>query len=189
PGPDPKPKDENGKALIVDIDIVDTYKAMEELMSTGKVKALGVSNFSINSLEKLLKSAKIVPAVNQVELHPENPQWDLLEYCQGKGIHLTGYAPLGYAESPLMKGGEISDIAKKHNSSNANVLLAWAQQRGTSVVPKAGSEEHIKSNFQDIELDEEDLKVLRKIAQDDVVKRYRSSEALYGTDVFGDQTN
>ena len=80
---------------------------MEALVATGKAKAIGVSNFSITNLEKLLKVAKIVPAANQVELHPENPQWELLEYCNSKGIHLTAYSPLGSTDSPLIKRDEV----------------------------------------------------------------------------------
>ena len=77
--------------------VKEAWQAMEKLVETGKVRSIGVSNFTIKHLEKLLTYAKIVPAVNQVELHPQLPQNDLLKYCESKGIHLTAYSPLGSA--------------------------------------------------------------------------------------------
>ena len=93
--------------IFEDVDIIATYQAMEKLVETGKTKAIGVSNYSIKNLEKILSVAKIVPAANQVELHPENPQWELLEFCKAKGIHVTAYSPLGSTDSPLIKRDEV----------------------------------------------------------------------------------
>ncbi|KAF9896987.1 hypothetical protein BX616_006383, partial [Lobosporangium transversale] len=181
------PRDENGKAIREGVDFTETYKAMEDLIATGKTKAIGVSNFTVANLSKLLSSAKIIPAVNQVELHPENPQWELLEFCQSKGIHNTAYSPLGSTDSPLIKRDEITKIAEKHNSSNANVLIAWAQQRGTSVIPKSVTESRIASNFQDIELDAEDLKTLKELSQASPPHRYCDpQESWGGIKVFDD---
>ncbi|KAF9967259.1 hypothetical protein BGZ70_010218 [Mortierella alpina] len=119
-----------------------------------------------------------------VELHPENPQWELLEFCKDKGIHVTAYSPLGSTDSPLIKREEISRIAEKHNSSNANVLIAWGQQRGTSVIPKSVTESRIVSNFKDIELDLEDLKVLKAITQGKEPHRYCDPKTFWDIDVF-----
>ncbi|KAG0031067.1 hypothetical protein BGZ81_001798 [Podila clonocystis] len=183
-GPAAVARDDEGKLLFEDVDFTETYKAMEGLIPTGKTKAIGVSNFSIKNLEKLLTSAKIVPAANQVELHPENPQWELLEFCKAKGIHLTAYSPLGSTDSPLIKREEISKIAQKHNSNNANVLIAWAVQRGTSVIPKSTTESRIISNFQDIVLDEEDLKTLKAITEGKAPHRYCDPKDFWGVDIF-----
>ncbi|KAG0037871.1 hypothetical protein BGZ82_001632 [Podila clonocystis] len=183
-GPAAVARDDEGKLLFEDVDFTETYKAMEDLIPTGKTKAIGVSNFSIKNLEKLLASAKIVPAANQVELHPENPQWELLEFCKAKGIHLTAYSPLGSTDSPLIKREEISKIAQKHNSNNANVLIAWAVQRGTSVIPKSTTESRIISNFQDIVLDEEDLKTLKAITEGKAPHRYCDPKDFWGVDIF-----
>ncbi|KAG0349972.1 hypothetical protein BG005_010502, partial [Podila minutissima] len=183
-GPAAVARDDEGKLLLEDVDFTETYKAMEALIPTGKTKAIGVSNFSIKNLEKLLASAKIVPAANQVELHPENPQWELLEFCKAKGIHLTAYSPLGSTDSPLIKREEISKIAQKHNSNNANVLIAWAVQRGTSVIPKSTTESRIISNFQDIVLDEEDLKTLKAITEGKAPHRYCDPKDFWGIEIF-----
>ncbi|KAG0353070.1 NADP-dependent oxidoreductase domain-containing protein [Gamsiella multidivaricata] len=179
------PKDSEGNILQEDVDFTETYKAMEDLLKTGKTKAIGVSNFTIKNLTKLLKSAKVVPAVNQVELHPELPQWDLLEFCESKGIHLTAYSPLGSTDSALIKRGEIAEIAKKHKSTPANVLISWARQRGTSVIPKSVTESRIISNFKDIELDSEDLKTLKALTENDPPHRYTNPESSWGISIFG----
>ncbi|CAO3564760.1 unnamed protein product [Mortierella alpina] len=177
-------RDADGKILRENVEITETYKALEALVASGKTKAIGVSNFSIKNLEKILKVATIPPAVNQVELHPENPQWELLEFCKDKGIHVTAYSPLGSTDSPLIKREEITKIAEKHNSSNANVLIAWGQQRGTSVIPKSVTESRIVSNFKDIELDLEDLKVLKAITQGKEPHRYCDPKTFWDIDVF-----
>lgn len=113
---------------------------------TDLVKAIGVSNFSVKTLGTLLNHAVIVPAVNQVELHPSLPQHELLAYCRDRGILLTAYSPIGkykFADDP-----EIVDIARAHRASSAQVLLSWGVQRGTSVVPKTMREERMKGNLQ-----------------------------------------
>ncbi|KAF9537738.1 hypothetical protein EC957_007705 [Mortierella hygrophila] len=183
-GPAAVARDEAGKLIFEDVDIVATYQAMEKLVETGKTKAIGVSNFSIKNLEKILAVAKIVPAANQVELHPENPQWELLEFCKAKGIHLTAYSPLGSTDSPLIKRDEISKIAAKHNTNNANVLIAWGQQRGTSVIPKSVTESRIISNFKDIELDQEDLAALKALLEGKAPHRYCDPKEFWGIDIF-----
>ncbi|KAG0267082.1 hypothetical protein BG011_009154 [Mortierella polycephala] len=183
-GPEPVTKDADGKIVFENVDFTDTYKAMEDLLATGKTKAIGVSNFSIENLEKIIDSCKVVPAANQVELHPENPQWELLDFCKSKGIHVTAYSPLGSTESPLIKREEITKIAQKHNSPNASVLIAWGQQRGTSVIPKSVNESRIASNFKDIELDEEDLKVLKSLTEGKAAHRYCDPKEFWGIDLF-----
>ena len=103
----------------------------------GKVKAIGVSNWSIPYLEKLSKSWKIVPAVNQVELHPYNPQHDLKEYCDDKGILLEAYCPLGSTGAPLLKDEVIIKIADKYNVSPATICISYQVNRGIVVLPKS----------------------------------------------------
>ncbi|KAL1935515.1 hypothetical protein VTP01DRAFT_4655 [Rhizomucor pusillus] len=162
PGPDAFPKDENGKVQLDPTDFTETYAALEKLVGD-KVRAIGVSNFSVSNLEKLLKTAKIVPAVNQVELHPYLPQDELLEFCKKHGIHVTAYSPLGSTDSPLLKDEKILAIAKKYNKTPAQIILSWGVQRGTSVIPKSVSESRIIENFQDVVLEDKDFKVLNSI--------------------------
>ncbi|KAF9971630.1 hypothetical protein BGZ73_005403 [Actinomortierella ambigua] len=182
-GDDAFPKGPDGKPILEDTDFVETWKAMEELLDTGKVKAIGVSNFSKKNLERLLKTAKVVPAVNQVEIHPELPQWELLEYCKSKGIHMTAYSPLGSTDSALMKRAGLAELAKKYNTQNASILISWAAQRGTSVIPKSVTLSRVESNFKDFELAPEDVAYLDSIAKDGA---HRYCAPAWGYDFFGE---
>jgi glycerol 2-dehydrogenase (NADP+) len=104
---------------------VDTYLDMEKLVHTGKVKAIGVCNYSVMYLEQLLARASIFPAVNQIENHPLLPQDDVSDFCKAKGIHITAYSPLGSTGSPLLTLPAIQQIATKHSVSPASVLLSY----------------------------------------------------------------
>lgn len=90
---------------------------------------------------------QIVPAVNQIELHPYNPSPRLLDYCASKGIHATAYCPLGSAGSPLHFDEVICSIGKAHGRTTQQTLLMWGLQRGTSVLPKSVTPERIQANF------------------------------------------
>jgi glycerol 2-dehydrogenase (NADP+) len=97
---------------------------MEKLLDTGKVKAIGVANYSLRYLEQLLPHVKVVPAVNQIENHPALPQQEIVDFCRTKGIHVTAYSPLGSTGSPLATAEPIVEIAKKHNVTPYTVLLS-----------------------------------------------------------------
>jgi len=132
-----------------DWDYVDTWREMQKLPATGKVKAIGVSNFGIKHLERLLNdpSCKIVPAVNQIELHPNNPSPKLVAYNTSKGIHSTGYSCLGSTDSPLYKDATLIELAKKKGKTVQQVLLVWGIEKGWSVIPKSVSPARVKANF------------------------------------------
>ncbi|KAJ7039113.1 Aldo/keto reductase [Mycena alexandri] len=137
---------------------LETWKEIEKLLDTGKVKSIGVSNFSIKTLEELLAQCSVVPANNQVELHPCLPQDDLKTYCEAKGILLTAYSPLArtietlFAEQPL-----ISALAEKYNTTAAQIILSWGVQRGTVVVPKSENEGRMLANITLVKLSPEDM--------------------------------
>lgn len=97
---------------------------MQEILRLGLAKSIGVSNFAIRNLEILLNdpTCKVVPAVNQVELHPNNPSPKLLDYCKGKNIHCTGYSCLGSTDSPLYKSLELNKIAEKKGKTVQQIL-------------------------------------------------------------------
>lgn len=135
---------------------------MEKLPSSGRVKNIGVSNFGITNLNKLLPEAKTTPVVNQVELHPNNPSPLLVKFCEEKGIHLTAYSCLGSTDSPLAKDKTLAEIAKKHGKSTQQVLLVWGLQHGFSVIPKSVTASRIQANFEidGLELDKEDMEKL-----------------------------
>ena len=98
---------------------------MGKLVSTGKVKAIGVCNFSVPFLEKLLAEEKIIPAVNQIENHPYLPQQEIVDFCREKGIQVTAYSPLGSTGSPLFEEDEVKEVAKKHSVGPGTVLLSY----------------------------------------------------------------
>ena len=134
-----------------------TWKAMEKLREEGKVKSIGVSNFSIQDRELLKTVSDVVPAVNQVEFHPFFNHPELKAYCQENGIALQAYAPLArgaYLNSPLM-----IEIGKNHQKSPAQVGLRWLVQQGIGVIPKSVHEERLAENSQifDFVLSEEEM--------------------------------
>ncbi|KAI0352624.1 Aldo/keto reductase [Trametes cingulata] len=141
---------------------VETWHDMEKLLAGGKVRAIGVSNFSIKTLSELLPHANVVPAVNQVELHPCLPQHSLLDFCAERGILLTAYSPLGkhkFADDP-----SIVNIAKAHGPdvTGAQVLLSWGVQRGTAVVPKTLHASRMRENLELVQLSKEEMDALDK---------------------------
>ncbi|KZS87258.1 Aldo keto reductase [Sistotremastrum niveocremeum HHB9708] len=147
-------------------DWLDTWKAMEEVYKSNpdKVKAIGVSNFSIQYLERLLPEAKVVPAINQVELHPSCPQEELVAYCISKGISVTAYSPLGSDNSPLLKNPVVNKIATAHGVSPANILISLQANRPhVSVLPKSVTPKRVEENFTIVDLSEEEIAELHKI--------------------------
>ncbi|KFX93883.1 hypothetical protein O988_06590 [Pseudogymnoascus sp. VKM F-3808] len=154
----------NMKEVYSDWDYVDTWREMQKLVETGKVKNIGVSNFGQKHLERLLAdpSCKIVPAVNQIELHPNNPSPKLVAYNTSKGIHSTAYSCLGSTASPLHKDATLLQLAEKKGRSPQQVMLVWNITKGRSVIPKSVSADRIQANFDidGLELTEEDIKVI-----------------------------
>ncbi|KAJ9180665.1 hypothetical protein P3X46_008879 [Hevea brasiliensis] len=128
-------------------DIPSTWRAMEALFDSGKARAIGVSNFSVKQLEDLLAVARVTPAVNQVKIHPVWQQPRLCEYFKSKGIHLTGYSPLGSSGTPILKNPIVTTVAEKLGKTPAQVALRWGLQMGHSVVPKSTNEARIEQNF------------------------------------------
>ncbi len=146
----------------------ETWHAMAEAKKEGLVRHIGVSNFSINKLEKLINETGEVPEMNQVELHPYLQQNDLLSYCKEKHIFITAYSPLGSMDRPdsikaenepsLLENEIITGIAVKHNATPAQILIKWAVERDTIVIPKSTNPGRIEENINsmNISLDEDD---------------------------------
>lgn len=129
---------ELNKMILSDVPISETWAAMEELQSKGLAKAIGVSNFSCQSLMDLLKYCKTPPAVNQVELHPYNVQSQLLTFCKSRGITVTGFSPLGArsyswldgtVQGALLEDPVVTRIAASHSKSPAQICIRWQVQR------------------------------------------------------------
>jgi diketogulonate reductase-like aldo/keto reductase len=116
---------DGSRDLVKDWTHIQTWKLMEKLLATGKVKAIGVANYSVRYLEQLLPHATIIPAVNQIENHPSLPQQDIVDFCKAKGIHITAYSPLGSSGSPMLKEKPIVEVAEKRGVTPASVLLSY----------------------------------------------------------------
>jgi diketogulonate reductase-like aldo/keto reductase len=143
----------------------ETFRAFQKLQEEGQVKSCGVSNFTINHLKDAFNATDLALTVNQVEFHPTLYQQELLAFCQTKEIVLTAYSPLG--KGNLLQNQTIKEIARKHEKSPAQICLRWGVQKGAVVIPKAGSEPHLKENLQIFEwtLSESDLKALDALHQ------------------------
>ncbi|CAI7614513.1 unnamed protein product [Penicillium manginii] len=159
----------------------ETWRQMEEVYKAGKVKAIGVANWSIPYLEELKKKWTVVPAVNQVELHPFLPQHALKDWCDKHGILLEAYSPLGSEGAPLMSEPVIQEIAKKNDISAATVLISYHVNRGIVVLPKSIKESRIVSNSQIIALSSEDMYALNGLAAQGKAKRINTP--LFGWDL------
>lgn len=150
-------EDASGFASIDDYPIADTWKAMEALVEKGLVKHIGVSNFNVPKLQGLIKTAKIAPEMNQVESHPLLAQNDLVQFCNDNKILYTAYSPLGSRDrAPGMKGDSEPDmfenevlksIASEHGVHPAQILIKWAEGRGTCVIPKSVNPTRLKQNL------------------------------------------
>ena len=149
PGDDQDPRDQNGNVLYdQDVTLLDTWEAMESLVDHGKCRAIGLSDITLKELKRLYESARIKPAVVQVESHPYLPETELLEFCKGKGIVLLAFAPLGHGMKPgLLEDPVISAIATRVGKTPAQVLLAWAVQRGTALLTTPRSAARARENF------------------------------------------
>ncbi|WP_328535828.1 aldo/keto reductase [Streptomyces sp. NBC_00344] len=137
---------------------VDTYKAFEKIYADGRAKAIGVSNFLPGHLERLLGETSVVPAVNQIELHPQLQQAESRAFHTERGIHTEAWSPLGQGKG-LLDVPTILAIARKHDRSAAQVVLRWHLQTGNVVIPKSVTPSRIRENFDvfGFELDADDL--------------------------------
>ena len=147
---------------------VETWKAMEELLGQGRIKTIGISNFKIHHIADLLPHCEIIPAINQVEFHPELAQPELLEYCNIQGIRLEAWSPL--MQGRVTQVPVLQKLATKYGKTPAQITLRWDLQKGVVTIPKSVTPQRIKSNIEifDFELSKEDI---AKIDQLDINNR------------------
>jgi len=169
-GGDKFPRNKDGSLIYSDVDYVDTWKAMEELVNKGLVRAIGLSNFNSKQIERILKVAKVPIASLQVECHPYLTQDKLIAFAQKNGIQVVAYSPLGSPDRPWAKKGEpqlmddpkIKAVADKYKKSPAQILLRFQTQRGVAVIPKSVTPSRIKQNRDlDFTLSDADMATIR----------------------------
>ncbi|KAK6946350.1 NADP-dependent oxidoreductase domain [Dillenia turbinata] len=180
---------------VLDIDttisLETTWHAMEDLIARGLVRSIGISNYDIFLTRDCLAYSKVKPAVNQIETHPYFQRDSLVKFCQKHGICVTAHTPLGGSvantewfgsvsclDDPLLKG-----LADKYKKTPAQIVLRWAIQRNTVVIPKSSKLERLKENFQvfDFELSKEDMELIAGID-----RKYRTNQPakFWGIDLY-----
>ena len=149
PGDEQDPRDQSGNVLYdSQVTLLDTWRAMESLVDHGKCRAIGLSDISLNELLPIYESARIKPAVVEVEAHPYLPETELLEFCKEKGVVFLAFAPLGHGITPgPLEDPVILAIAARVGKTPAQVLLAWAVQRGTALLTTPRTAARAKENF------------------------------------------
>jgi alcohol dehydrogenase (NADP+) len=165
PGDEQDPRDQNGHVLYDNgVTLFDTWRAMESLVDDGRCRAIGLSDISLKELLPIYESAKVKPAVVQVEAHPYLPETELLEFCKEKGIVLLAFAPLGHGMRPgLLEDPVISAIAARVAKTPAQVLLGWAIQRGMAVLTTPKTAARARENFDIFALPEDALNEINRI--------------------------
>jgi len=166
-----------------------TWRAMEELVDAGLAKSIGVSNWTIEGLQKLLQYARIKPTVNQIEIHPFLPNTELVDFCFKNQIIPMAYSPLG-SQNQVPSTGEtvrenpaLKAVAKRSGHSLAQVMLAWGLRRGYIVLPKSSTPERIESNFDIPELKDEDFEAVEEVARGRHC-RFVNMKDTFGYDVW-----
>ncbi|RAQ99636.1 Aldo/keto reductase [Stemphylium lycopersici] len=188
------PREADGKTTKMgDTDYVDTYRAMEECVKSGKARAIGVSNFSQAEMQRLVSETNVVPAAHQIECHPYLQQEAFTAWHKEKGIHVTQYSPFGNQNAiydagknmgKLIEDPVLAEIGEKYGKSGAQVALAWGIAKGRSVIPKSKTEERIKANLEgDFELSGEDVERISKM---DRKLRFNDPSTAFGWNFYAD---
>ncbi|KAK4238763.1 NADP-dependent oxidoreductase domain-containing protein [Achaetomium macrosporum] len=169
-----------------------TWRAMEELAESGKARAIGVSNWTIPGLKKLLSFARIKPTVNQIEIHPFLPNTELVNFCFENGIMPAAYSPLG-SQNQVPTTGEtvrenptLNHVAQRSGLSLAQVLLGWGLRRGYVVLPKSSTPSRIESNLQVPILNDADFQAVEDVARGRHT-RFVNMKDTFGYDVWADE--
>jgi diketogulonate reductase-like aldo/keto reductase len=176
PGDDQDPRDAHG-AVLYDkgVTLAETWAAMEGLVDEGLTRAIGLSDIDAEGAREIVDTARILPAVVEVESHPYHPQWELHELCKSHGIILLAFASLGHALEPrLMDDPLIVSIAQRYGKTPAQVLLAWGIQRGSAVLTASVTPARIAENFDVTALPETAIREINERLQ----TRYRFNSVV-----------
>ena len=145
----------------------ETWRAFEHLYETGKVKAIGVCNFKVEHLEELKKTAKIMPMVNQVEIHPFSTKNNIINYCKDNNIKVVAWSPI--SRGRVLSNDLMIDLSQKYKKSIVQIVLRWHMQKGVIPIPKSSNENRIKENMDifDFEISSEDMKAIDSLDEGD----------------------
>jgi len=190
PGDAFTPKGPDGKVELDETNLVETWKTLERLRETGRLRDIGLSNFSKKEVEIILGCARTKPGVVQLELHPHLAQADYVKWLTEQGIHVVGYSPLGDL-NPAYRKNDVSPtlieepivkkIAARLNKTPAQVLLSWGIARGTSVITRSSNPARMKENYGLFPMTAEDVAEINKI---DKNKRYNDPSDAFGYKFF-----
>lgn len=164
PGDEQDPRDARGQVIYDSgVTLADTWRALEKLVDEGQCGAIGLSNVNLEKLREIVEVARIKPAVVEVESHPYLPEWELLDYCQQHGIVLLAFAALGHAMEPrLLDDPVIVAIAQRLHKTPAQIVLAWAVQRGTAFLTTSVKPSRIRENLDISAIPEEAMLEIRE---------------------------
>jgi alcohol dehydrogenase (NADP+) len=164
PGDEQDPRDLNGNVVYDKrVTLLDTWQALEKLVNEGKCKAIGLSDVGLEKVKEICEAATIKPSVVHVESHPYLPEWELLEYCRKNGIVLQAFAALGHSSEPnVLADAVITAIANRVGKTPAQVVLAWAIQRGTALLTTSKTPSRIKENFDVSTLPEDTMREINE---------------------------
>lgn len=190
------PRDANNKIKTpkdAKYNYTDTWSAMESVLSQGKTRAIGISNFCKRELQHLLSTTSTIPAVHQIELHPYLQQHAFTKWHADHSIHVTQYSPFGNQNPIYTKNAEmnkliddpvLAEIGQTYGKSGAQVALAWGIAQGHSVIPKSKTPSRIEQNFGgDFQLAKEDVE---RISELDKKMRFNDPSAAFGWDFYTD---
>lgn len=161
------PSYENGTSRSLNIDYLDTWKSMEELVKTGKVRSIGVSNFNSQQLERLISAATIKPVVNQVECHPNLNQKKLIAFAKERNVTIIGYSPLGRPSDTgdknlAIKNPKVLEIADKYQKNPGQIVLRYSYQNGVIAIPKSTNKQRLRGNIDifNFQLTDDEIKTI-----------------------------
>ncbi|VUC22194.1 unnamed protein product [Clonostachys rosea] len=164
-------KPDGSRDVIHGWDHLEAWKQMEAVVKSGKVRSIGVCNYSKSYLQKIIDNATILPAVNQIERHPWLPQSDITELAKSKGIHIMAYSPLGSTGSPVAEAEPVVKLAEKYKVTPQTILISWQVASGHTVLPKSVTPSRITANREIVNLSAEDTKSLDDYSADIVAKK------------------
>jgi diketogulonate reductase-like aldo/keto reductase len=182
PGDEQDPRDGLGQVVYdAGVTLVETWQALERLVDEGHCRSIGLSDVTLEKVQEIVAAARIKPAVVQVESHPYLPEWELLDFCHDHGIVLLAFAALGHGLAPkVVDDPVITAIAQRVHKTPAQVVLAWAVQRGTAFLTTSTTPRYIQENFDIATLPEDAMQAIRH----DITTNVRFN-AVVGTGVPG----